>query len=219
MALVQQVTELANRHLALREITPPAYAQMKYPRLLPMMRFTVHQYMAEGFAHYMTMETKAMGGLMRLSTLVFTPGEGGNVPFLLIDTMQMARKRLAYVEYYDCTAQGAALPQSDGQQEEFAALPNYAETPAWYVERRMPCSLIKGGQDVDERALNSMVLTCAERYLLAAKSAPKDEANLPGLRAFQRDLIEKGNPSSGTMTRVLGEEGAKDFFRNVIMKI
>ncbi len=217
--LTAQVTDLLRSRFALTEITPAAHAQMKYPKYLPMMRFTVHQYRAEGFGHFMTMETKAMGGLMRLSTLVFTPGEGANVPFLLIDTMDMKKKRLAYVEYYDCTAEGASLPESENQAAEFAQLPDYAETPAWYVERRTPYSLIKGGAQADPEALARMVLTCAERYARAAAAAPKNAANLAGLRAFQRDMIEKGNPSSGAMSKVLGADGAKEFFKNVIMKI
>ncbi len=31
-------------------------------------------------------------------------------------------------------------------------------------------------------------------------------------------MIEKGTPSSGTMTEVLGETAAKEFFRNVKSK-
>lgn len=211
--------ELAKAAFPAREITPPAYAAMKYPRLLPMMRFTCHQYELEGYGNLFTMDTRAMGGLMQLSTVVFTPWAGAAVPFLLIDTMQMKKKSLAYVEYYDCTASGAALPKSEGQRAEFAQIPDYAEKPAWYIDRRTPYSLIKGGEGADPQALEAMVRTCLERYLSGAAEAPKDLANLTGLEAFQQDMLRLGNPSSATLNKVLGVQGAEEMFRSAIMPV
>lgn len=211
--------ELAKAAFPAREITPPAYAAMKYPRLLPMMRFCCHQYELKGYGNLFVMDTRAMGGLMQLSTVVFTPWAGAAVPLLLIDTMQMKKKYLAYVEYYDCTASGTSLPEAEDQRSEFAQLPDYAEKPAWYVDRRTPYSLIKGGDGANSLALASMVRTCLERYLRAAAAAPRDSANLPGLEAFQQDMLRLGNPSSATLNKVLGERGAQEMFRSVIMPV
>lgn len=201
------------------EVTPASYAAMKYPKILPVMRFTCRQYALEGFGNLFTMDTNAMGGLMKLTTLVFTPSAGGEVPFLLIDTMEMKKKRLAYVEYYDCTAGGASLPESENQGAEFAALPDYGEKPAWYVAKRTPYSLIKGGEGADTGALDAMVRTCLERYLRAAGNARRDSDNLEGLRAFQRDMLTLGNPSSATLEKVLGKTGAETMFRTAIMPV
>lgn len=211
--------EMATAAFPARKITPPAYAAMKYPRLIPMMRFGCVQYALEGYGNLFTMDTRAMGGMMRLSTVVFTPSEGAAVPLLLIDTMQMKKKSLAYVEYYDCTASGAVLPGSQGQKEEFAAIPDYAEKPAWYVARRTPYSLIKGGEGADAQVLEAMVRTCLMRYLQGAAQAHHDPSNLEGLRAFQQDMLRLGNPSSATLNKVLGEQGAQEMFRSVIMPI
>lgn len=211
--------ELAKGAFPAREITKPAYAAMKYPRLLPMMRFACHQYELAGYGNLFTMDTRAMGGLMELSTVVFTPWAGATVPFLLIDTMQMKNKHLAYVEYYDCTATGAALPEAEGQRAEFSHIPDYGEKPAWYVARRTPYSLIKGGEGADPQALEGMVRICLERYLSGAASAPKNPANLEGLRAFQQDMLRLGNPSSATLNKVLGAQGAEEMFRSAIMPV
>ncbi len=212
-------TDMAKAAFPAREITPPAYAAMKYPRWIPLMRFACHQYALEGFGNLFVMDTRAMGGLMQLSTVVFTPWAGASVPFLLIDTMQMKKKHLAYVEYYDCTAAGAVLPEAEGQGAEFAHIPDYAEKPAWYVGRRTAYSLIKGGAGADPQALEAMVRTCLERYLRAAAAAPKDPANLEGLRAFQQDMLRLGNPSSATLNKVLGVQGAEEMFRSAIMPV
>lgn len=213
------LTELAGRQFHLKEITPAQYASMKYPKILPMMRFCVHQYEMEGFGNLMTMDTKAMGGMMKLSTIVLTPNSGKQVPFLLIDTMEMKKKSLAYVEYYDCTRAGAKMPGAEKQPEEFAHIADYAEKPAWYVERRTPYSLIKGGENVSSQELQKMVVTCAKRYLDAAQEAEVTPENLTGLKAFQQDMCTLGNPSTDTMTKVLGGDGARIFFEQVIMPV
>jgi len=217
--LTRQVSYLLFSYLSAREITPPEYAHMSYPKRFPMMRFEVHQYEVEDFGHFMTMDTSMMGKLMGLSTLVFTPNRGGNLPFLLIDTMQMGKKNLAYVEYYDCTADGAILPGCHGQAAEFASIADYQETPAWYVARRTPYSLIKGGKNVEKKQLDEMVLTCVRRYLSAAAKAAPNPANLAGLTAFREDMCTLGNPSTKTMSKVLGPRGAEDFFRNIVMPL
>ena len=219
MTLTERAVAAAQKHFTLREETHAAYAAMQYPKLLPMMHFTVHRYRADGFGTVMTMDTNAMLGMMRLSTLVFTPAAGAAVPFLLIDTMQMKKKSLAYVEYYDCTGKAPALPGAENQRREFANFPDYAEKPAWYVARRTPYSLIKEKGDNTQQELDDMVLTCLERYLAAAEAAPKDPANLVGLRSFQQEMLDKGNPSSATLNKVLGEAGARTFFETVIMPV
>ena len=88
---------------ALKEITPEKYRTMGGP----LMRFFLEQYNVEGLGNLCVLKTKAMLGLMQLVTVVVTPSSGKNVPFLLVDTMDMGKKHLCYVEYYDCTADGA----------------------------------------------------------------------------------------------------------------
>ena len=72
---------------------------------------------------------------------------------------------------------------------------------------------------MDAGALESMVRTCLGRYLRAAGGAEHDPASLEGLRAFQRDMLTLGNPSSATLEKVLGKEGAKVMFRTAIMPV
>ena len=88
-SLSAEAVRLAEEHFTVKETTPDQFRQLQYPKFLPVMRFTIRRCRAEGFGSLMTMDTVAMGGMMKLSTLVFTPGEGGRVPFLLIDTMEM----------------------------------------------------------------------------------------------------------------------------------
>ena len=196
----------------LREITLEKYRTMGSL----MMRFRLEQYEAEGLGNLCVLRTRAMLGLMKLVTVVVTPNTGRNVPFLLIDTMDMGKKHLCYVEYYDCTAEGADRDLLLAAGAPYADIENYAERPAWYAGERMKGSLIKTG---DRTRLEQMALDALAAYREQAAAAPAKEENLAGLRAFQQRMVQEGNPSTAALTRTLGKEGAEAFFRTVVMPV
>ena len=203
----------------LREVPADRYSRMRYPKWPVLMRFDIDRYQAEGFGHLMLMKTRAMGGMMNLVTASFTPNEGAEAPYLLIDMMKMGKKRTVFVEYYDCTGKKLTIPELDAVAAEYQDVPEYAEKPAWYIAERMPCSLIKGTADGSEERLLAMVKDSLTAYVAYCKTAPKDPENLEGLRAFQSRMVTEGNPSSGTMEKVLGKDGAERFFRTVVMPV
>ncbi len=215
----KDVREVFSSRFNLEELPEDGYTYMKWPKLLPIMRFHVERYRAEGFGSVMLMHTKAMGGLMQLMTASFTPSEGVSVPYLLIDMMSMKDKRTVFVEYYDCTQAGVSLPSLDGLKLEFSDIQDYDEKPAWYVGERLSCSLIKGGTADDEERLSLMVRRSLEAYAEAVAAAPADPHNLEKLRSFADRMVNEGNPSSGTMEKVLGKDGAERFFRSAVMPI
>ena len=157
-----------------------------------------------------------MLGLMQLTTVVVTPNTGKNVPFLLIDTMDMGKKHLCYVEYYDCTADGADKDLLLAASAPYADVADYAEKPAWYVSERMAGSLIKTG---DRARLIQMAADALAAYREQAAAAPVKPENLPGLKAFQQRMVKEGNPSTAALTRTLGKEGAETFFQTVVMPV
>ena len=196
----------------LKDITPKKYRTMGNL----MMRFHLEQYAAEGLGNLCVLRTKAMLGLMKLTTVVVTPNTGKNVPFLLIDTMDMGKKHLCYVEYYDCTAGGADKDLLLAAGAPYADVADYAEKPAWYVKERMAASLIKTG---DKARLDQMALDALKAYARQAAAAPVKPENVAGLQAFQQRMVREGNPSTAALTRTLGQEGAETFFQTVVMPV
>ncbi len=197
---------------ALKEITPARYRTMGSL----MMRFHLEQYEVVGLGNLCVLRTKAMLGLMNLVTVVVTPSSGKNVPFLLIDTMDMGKKHLCYVEYYDCTRDGADKDKLLAASAPYADVADYAEKPAWYVKERMAGSLIKVG---DKARLERMALDALTAYAQQAEAAPVKPENVEGLTAFQQRMVKEGNPSTAALTRTLGKEGAEEFFRTVVMPV
>ena len=203
---------LLKEKFSLKDITPDKYRTMGGP----MMRFHLEQYEAEGLGNLCVLRTKAMLGLMKLVTVVVTPNTGRNVPFLLIDTMDMGKKHLCYVEYYDCTADGADRDLLLAAGAPYADAADYAEKAAWYVSERMEGSLIKTGE---KARLEQMALDALEAYTEQAAAAPVKPENVEGLKAFQQRMVKEGNPSAAALTRTLGKEGAETFFKTVVMPV
>ena len=166
---------ILKERFALKDVTPEKYRTMGSP----MMRFHLDQYEVEGLGNLCMLRTKAMLGLMKLVTVVVTPSSGKNVPFLLIDTMDMGKKHLCYVEYYDCTAEGADKDLLLAAGAPYAGVADYAEKPAWYVGERMAGSLIKTG---DRARLEQMALDALTAYREQAAAA-----RLRG-RLFEKEL-------------------------------
>lgn len=189
---------------------------MQWPRAMPLMRFSARQYAVPGCGNLFCMSTRAAGGWVRLATFVCTPNAGTGVPVLLADVMAAGKKRAAYVEYYDCTSGGAKVPLLEQAAARWAGLPEYPERPAWYIEKRAPYSLIKGGND--ESALARMLADSVSAYAEeCARHTERSEENRAGLRAFADRMVRDGNPSSLALERTLGREGAEAFFRGMVM--
>lgn len=214
--MLEEMTRAFGQQFALKACPLGTQAFLRWPKLLPVMQFSVHQYEACGYGNIFGMNTVALGGLMKLATFVCTPNTGIEVPLLLVDVMAMGKKRAVFVEYYDCTASGASMPLLEQTATRYVELPDYAEKPAWYVSERTPYSLIKGG--TQEERLCSMLSDTIGAYVqecaLHTQQAPE---NLKKLQAFADRMVQDGNPSSATLERVLGKTGAETFFRNHIM--
>lgn len=191
------------------------YSEMKYPKLIPLMRFHVDRYKLEGFGHLMVMHTETKMG-MELITMSFMPSECVNLPYLLVDAMSMKKKKCVFVEYYGCGNDDLNDEKLKEVYEKFSSLPDYTEKENWYIRERRPYSLIKQGEE-DE--LVDMAAQSVKAYLLSVKDCHVDESYADKLKAFRDRMINEGNPSSATLKMLLKEDGAKAFMENVIMPL
>ena len=214
--VLSDMTEAFAASVPLTPLACGSYAAMRWPKLLPLMRFSVTRYAAPSFGNVFGMYTNGMGGRMQLATAVFTPNRGIDVPLLLVDVMAFGKKRAAFVEYYDCTAAKRTPAALAAVADAYRTAPDYVEKPAWYIAERAPYSLIKGGADdgqllsMLENAVTAYAAECAAHTTTSAE-------NLTGLAAFIDRMVREGNPSAATLTRVLGREGAERFFRTAVM--
>ena len=191
------------------------YTNMKYPRILPLMRFRVDQYSFQGLGHVMIMNTTTKMG-MELITMSFMPSECVDLPYLLIDAMSMKKKRCVFVEYYGCGMEELADEALKDVYDDYRDLPDYEEKENWYIKERMPYSLIKTG-GTDE--LVNMALDSVKAYLGSVRSTRFIPEYKDKLKAFRERMIVDGNPSSKTLNMLLKEDGARTFMETVIMPL
>jgi len=213
----KKIVEFFTKDTEFTEITPDEYANFSYPRRIKLMDFNTQLYRVQGFGHLMTMRTDTRIG-MQLLTCSFTPSEGKNVPFLLIDVMLMGKKHMIFVEYYDCTKDKAPQPLLSRIHRKYDSLPDHEEKPAWYISERTDYSLIKDvPRDMDKMTLAHVAVDSVRAYKAAAFSATSEDDNLSGLFEFRQRMIDEGNPSSAVLEKVFGKEGYEQFFTSCVM--
>lgn len=191
------------------------YTNMKYPKLLSVMRFRVDRFAVPGFGHVMIMHTATKMG-MELITMSFMPSELVDLPYLLIDAMSMKKKRCVFVEYYGCGMEELADDALKDVYDDYCGLPDYEEKENWYIKERTPYSLIKTGE-IDE--LVSMAVDSVKAYLGSVRNTRFIPEYNDKLKAFRQRMIVLGNPSSKTLNMLLKEEGARTFMETVIMPL
>ncbi|MDO5520439.1 MAG: hypothetical protein Q4G58_08105 [bacterium] len=222
-AVTKEVIDIVGATVPLQDITPRQYAYVQYPKVIALMRFQVRQYKAEGFGNVMVMNTKAVGGMMELATIVFTPTEGVTMPVLLLDSMLMPKKKQAicFAEYYDCTRNGVTDTKDFDQVAlKYKMYPDYKEDPAWYLSMRTPYSIIKSDLSSQQgHGISQIMKDTVTAYTMTAKRALKGQEDFVKLRQFQQRMINEGNPSTSTLEKVLGKKGAAKFFETVVMPI
>lgn len=197
------------------KLPPDRYSRMYYPKWLHLMEFDVERYDIDGFGSAMSMHTTTKMG-MELLTISLCPGKGCCLPYLLLDTMAVGKKRCSFVEYYGCGFDGLNDTQLRGVYEKYKGFPDYEEKPGWYIAEREPYSLIKSGEP---EQLTSMVKDSLAVYLASIGDSRTEPVYRDHLELFRDRMIREGNPSSKTLNMLLGKEGAERFMKEIIMPI
>lgn len=194
------------------------YTDFSYPKIFKLMRFHVDRFWVDGFGHFMLMHTKTKFG-MELLTASFMPGEGGPMPYSIVDYMKIGKKRTIFIEYYECGTEKESFSRLEAVHRKYACLTDCEEKPHWYVSQRAPYSLIKCGRKGDEAVLADMLRESVRAYRDEIKAKEGLFFENSGLREFRERMIKEGNPSSSVLEKVFGKERARKFFLKCVMPI
>ncbi|MDO4493732.1 MAG: hypothetical protein Q4C53_07615 [Clostridia bacterium] len=189
---------------------------LKWPALLPMIRYETETYRMEGFGALTVMEGKIIGAI-RTMTCMLTPFEGAAVPAVMLDVMEVKEKSTVFIEYFDKTAQGAEMSAFEELSEKYADVETYPDSPVWYNAERAACSLIKISPAQQVGKLVDMTKDFLDNYFPMAQSAEKSAENIPGLTAFSEKMAEGGTAAMEVMKKRFGTDGAKEFYRTVFV--
>ena len=162
---------------------------------------------------------------LSLLTVVFTPNRELDIPFVIIDFVEVRNKSTVFVEFYNENMKNKDYikildTKLKDKNNYYKGLEDYREKPNWYLPLRNKYSPLKKGGKEDKEILMNMILDYLDEYLNFVSSINNEERNLKNidLEEFIENLIVKGNPSSNILKKALGEDGYNRFSRDIIFK-
>lgn len=200
------------------------FESFSYPKYINLFKFNTKQYKIEKLGNMCILEGSSILGLSLL-TVVFTPNRELDIPFVIIDFVEVRNKSTVFVEFYNEHMKNKDYikildNKLSDKKEKYESIEDYMENPKWYTPLRDKYSPLKKGSKENKEVLINMVLDYLDEYINFVDSVKKeysDEKNIE-LEKFIDDLIVKGNPSSKILKKALGEDGYNKFCREIIFK-
>ena len=178
------------------------------------MRFHTKVYEAQDIGSLSLIEMKAMAGLMRMESGVFSP-TGLDGPVFSFDHIKAAGKETLFLELYDCTCSHPAFGELEEIKKRYEDLPDHDPGKHWYDEMRLPVSVFKQGHKVADKMLMLFKDYCETYFGLLKECAPCDPEEKKKCNAvFVNGLISNGGPAVDTFRKIIGEEKTGVFLRN-----
>lgn len=217
----KEIIDLVKSNFKLKEVKTNHLEKFYYPKYIHLMKFNVSQYQVENLGNMAILDGSGLK-LMKMITVVFTPSKSKDIPFVIVDFIEMANKITLFVEFYTNHIKDRdSLVNLERNLKrlniKYMNIENYKENPNWYTPHRNKNSPLKKGTKDDEIVLQELVIEYLEKYLDYCKLSNDitDEKNTK-LEGFIDDLIYKGNPSTSVLEKALGREEMIRFFKDTI---
>ena len=177
---------------------------------------------AEGLGNLSVIHGKAMGGLMKMDTLVIN-ATGRDVPLFSYDYIAAMGNHTLLVEYYDTLLDAEAFDPSPlaAVKDSIFALPDNDLGEHWYDYMKLPASLSKKTKKAALAELERAFLSALAAYLdIAAAKPALDEESAAAKRdkaaAYVNGLLERGGPSTDAFKKSIGEERTRYLFSKIV---
>ena len=179
-------------------------------------------YAAEGLGNVSFLHGKAMGGLMRMDTLVVN-AVYRDVPLFSYDRIDALGNRTMLVEYYDTLLDqpafdGGALTAAKALA---SGVPAHDLGAHWYDGLKLPASFAVKAKKAHFAAMEAAFDASLRAYLALAKAAaPLDAAAAAEKRqkgaAYVNGLLERGGPSTDAFQKALGADRTRELFTRIV---
>ena len=180
------------------------------------MRFDVKAYEANGVGGLCLMDMRAMAGLMKMETAVFSP-TGLDGPLFSLDAISVLGKNTLILELYDTTLSHPGFEGLREVLERYSFLPDYDPGKHWYDSLRLPVSAYKRCRGRSDE-LTLFAQDFAEKYCeLLARCPICDEAEKRSRNAAYTDgMLKNGGPAVDQFRKMIGEEKTAAFLREIM---
>ena len=212
------LVDIVNARFPLKPLETGEYTDFKAKPL------TVHLdwYYAQGLGNVSFLKGKAMGGLMRMDTVVVNATDR-DMPLLSYDYISAMGNFTVLVEYYDTLLEKTgfdAVPFA-ALKDKLAALPDHDLGCHWYDYMKLAPSFAKKVKKAALPGLGSAVTDAFEAYAAAAAALPELDAEQIKLKRaksaeYVNGLLKNGGPSTDAFKKAIGPERTRELFTKIV---
>lgn len=179
------------------------------------MDFEIHAYSFEGLGNLSTVSMKAMFGLMKMQTVVFTPLQK-DAPLYSYDKISAFGNTTLISELYDTNLKKFDGSKLEGVKERAIDLPDHDLGKHWYDGMKI-ASISKRAKKQAEK-FEALEREYFNTYLeLLENSEPCNEDDKREKTAIYVDgLFKNGGPSTDQFKKMIGNEKAYELFSKFI---
>ena len=180
------------------------------------MKFDIRVYDAAGAGSLCIMNMRAMFGLMKMETAVFSPVSIDG-PIFSCDLINVFCTDTLFLELYDTTL---SHPRFDGLEDvkiKHSHLPDHDVGTHWYDDIRLPVSVFKKAKK-KKAEFELMAGEFASAYFDELKCCnPCEEAVKRELNEqYVNGLLENGGPAVDQFRKMLGDKKCEQFLKTVM---
>ena len=180
------------------------------------MNFEIHSYEVESVGYFSTLNMKAMLGLMKMQTIVFTPANV-DAPLFSYDRIIALGNDTLLLELYNTQLKDCDTSELEAAKATAGSIPNHDLGEHWYDYLKMPASLAKKGKWMDS-VYRPLCTNYMGKYVDLLKQAepcdPKEKSTKT--REYVNGLFENGGPSTDQFIKMLGKDEAYSLFSKFI---
>lgn len=203
------IKSAAEEYFHLTEMSMERFSELKGRG----MRFLTKVFDAENTGRLCIMDMKAVAGLMRMETGVFSP-VGRDGPIFSFEYIKAAGKETLLVELYDTTISHPDFAGLGEIKKRYAQIPAYDPGEHWYDAMRLPVSDFKRGRQIAGDLSHMLEDYCKGYFRLLDGCTPCDPEEKKKCNAvFADGLLTNGGPAVDTFKKMIGNEDTGEFLR------
>lgn len=181
-----------------------------------MMHFVIEAYKIDGIGYLSFIKMKAMLGLMKMETIVFTPLTK-KMPLLSYDYIKAMGNDTLLLELYNTDEVAPRLPLMDDVKKEYSNLKDHDLGSHWYDPLKLSPTLAKRGKK-QASIYNELTKKWIDAYFSSFKEKDEEDEDIKkeNTKKYVDGLFENGGPSTDQFIKMIGKDDAYELFSKYI---
>ena len=180
--------------------------------------FKIGSYRAKGFGSVSIMRAKALGGLIKMDTLIINP-TGVDLPLYSYDRVYALGNDTLIIEMYDTMSDEFNQDKLNRVKRKYIHLSERDPGEHWYDSIKLESSVSKKCKKKHTPELDLLTIDHLEAYLDSAEGSADKDVKKKKAEYYVNGLLEKGGPSTDVFIRELGRAKTEELFKKFLFGI